>query len=304
MRFRITDVGAIEYPFEGTAQKIDAILEGLKEVPHTRTQFYDFCGWLFQQVSDTITSFPTDLIQDPQTIKLTLIFSGVSAGLVALFSIGEGLKGVLGMKYTKLADFIGRSAIAFLGAGLTLPALVFMMRTVSMVCQWLLSIGRGAVSGQVLFSSVLAEILNDGAINFVVAIFFMIVFCLFAMKALLDTGVRWYDMICNTIISPVAWCCLVTDSTKAFFDKWLSSTTGLFLTNLTYAFYLTVVCAIALGPWQVNTVGLFGRLLLIVGAFWRLIHPPGWLKNPGGEGGNALKYALRVFLMKGMKPKL
>ena len=67
--------------------------------------------------------------------------------------------------------------------------------------------------------------------------------------------------------------------------------------NLAYALYLTVITAVVMAPVEVNSgFSFLTRILLVIGAFWRLASPPAFIRSMEGSGstGEMLRTAMSV----------
>lgn len=265
--------------------KQDAIASAKEALKVMTDGYYDTISYLYKTMTEWITTVPIDLLSNDNAYKMQGLFMGYSVLMVIFLSIGEGFKALFGINYTKPATIFGRTFIAFIGAGLTMPAVIWLAKCMNIAVQMVLILGEKYLNGTNDLGAVLRDFSGSGTVNFIASLLFMLAFLFFIVKALFKVGIRWFDLLMNLVASPFAWAAYVTDGTSKHLANWLKGTGRLLLINLVYAFYVTVISTIVIAPGAIDSFGGFmGRLLLILGGLWRLSNPPGWIRGMDSNG--------------------
>lgn len=259
----------------------DPVIKGL----HAANEgYYEFIDWTFTNLTDMITTFPVALFNQPQIHRLQLVFMGYSVVMVTLMAMAEGFKAVMGASYTKLTTIIGRTIVAFIGAGLTVPAIIFLMNVLNMLVDAVIALSGVNVSGHE-FGQLFMMNENKGFTMFITSLLFMIGFFYFICQALFQVGRRWFDLLMNMVSSPFAWAAYTTNGTAGHLTRWLTSTGSMLITNLVQAFYIIVIATIVMLPTGTGSpIGWLARFLLVLGGLHRLANPPAWLRGLQGNG--------------------
>lgn len=260
----------------------DAIAKGWEKFTQ---EYYEFIGWAFTELTRLVTTVPTDLISNTNSYKMQAIFMGYSVLMMIFLTIAEGYKAIMGISYTKPATVFGRTFIALIGAGLTMPAVVWLIKCSNMAVQMVLILGETYFNGTNDVGSMLQDFSASGTANFFASVLFMIAFLYFIVHALFKVGIRWFDLLMNMVSSPFAWASYVTNGTSKHLSGWMSSTGKLILINLVYAFYVAVISVIVLAPGPVESMGGWtARMLLLLGGLYRLANPPAWIQGMDSSG--------------------
>lgn len=247
--------------------------------------YYEFIGWAFSELTRLVTTIPTDLIGNQNSIKMQAIFMGYGALMIVFLAIAEGYKAIMGINYTKPSVIFGRTFIALIGAGLTMPAVIWLIKCSNMAVQMVLYMGETYFNGSSDLGSLLRDFSASGVGNFFASILFMIVFLYFIVHALFKVGIRWFDLLMNMVGSPFAWASYVTNGTAKHLASWMAGTGKLILINLVYAFYVSVISVVIMGPGPVESFGGWvARMLLLVGGLYRLANPPAWIQSMDAQG--------------------
>lgn len=256
--------------------------------------YYEFISYAYTNLTKMVTTVPIDLLSNENAFKMQAIFMGYGVLMTIFLSIGEGFKAIFGLNYTKPSTIFGRTFLSLIGAGLTMPAVVWFVTCANIAVQMVLTLGETYFNGTNDLGSVMKDFSASGAVNFLASLLFMIAFMYFIVHALFKVGRRWFDLLMNMVASPFAWSAYVTDGTTKYLSGWMSSTGKLILINVVYAFYVVVISTIVMAPGDIESMGgWLARMLLILGGLWRLSNPPSWLQSMDVSGGRGLMPQLK-----------
>lgn len=284
-------------PAEFLQRHIDRTLEHYKETFHQWLRdtfvhpiekgidgYYDFVSWFYTQATELVTIFPLAVFGNPYVYKMQMAFTGYAVFMIVLLSMLEGLKAILGFSYTSFLTLIGRTVVSSIGMGLTIPAVLFLIK-----CSNLLVYSILRVSAQYTSNAHLGEAFRtlsyDGLVNFVASLLFLLACLYFILLALLRVGRRWFDLLMNLVISPLAWAAYVTNGTARYLSDWFRSTGRIILANIVYAFYVAVLSLVIMLPIRMDSVAdWLVKMLLVLGGLYRLANPPSWIRSLNGGG--------------------
>jgi hypothetical protein len=260
----------------------DAIAKGWDKFVN---EYYEFISWSFTELTKLVTTVPTDLLTSENSFKMQAIFMGYSVLMMIFLTIAEGYKAIMGISYTKPATIFGRTFIALIGAGMTMPAVVWLIKCSNMAVQMIAVLADTYFHNSTDLGGMLRDFSASGTANFIASALFMIAFLYFICHALFKVGVRWFDLLMNMVSSPFAWASYVTNGTSKHLSNWMTGTGKLILINIVYAFYVTVISVIVMAPGPVESFGGWvARMLLLVGGLYRLANPPSWIQNMDAQG--------------------
>lgn len=273
-------------PFYWTDKAFDSLMNHVTDAWHQGVnEYYEFMTWAFKELTKWVTTVPTDLVSSQNAYKMQAIFMGYSVLMMIFLSVAEGYKAIIGVSYTRISTIFGRTFVALIGAGMTMPAVIWLIKCADLAVQMIATLGETYFKGSNDLGAMLRDFSASGTGNFFASILFMITFFYFIAHALFKVGIRWFDLLMNMVASPFAWASYVTNGTAKYLANWMSSTGKLILINVVYAFYVTVISTIVLAPGPVESFGGWvARMLLLVGGLYRLANPPSWIQNMDAQG--------------------
>lgn len=273
---------------------LDGWWEGVKEDTHQWAtnvvdSYYEFISWAFKELTTLVTTVPIDLLSNDNAFKMQALFMGYGVLMMIFLAMAEGYKAIMGFSYTKPSAIFGRTFIALIGAGLTMPAVVWLVKCSNLAVEMVMVLGETYFNGTNDLGGMIREFSASGTVNFFGSLLFMVAFFYFIVHALFKVGIRWFNLLMNMVASPFAWASYVTNGTTKFLSQWMSSTGRLILINLVYAFYVVVISTIVMAPGEVESAGGWvARMLLILGGLYGLAHPPNWIRSMDVSGGQGL----------------
>lgn len=267
-------------------KKWASLLEKGKEAMKGLTDdYYDLIGETFSQMTKMVTTIPIELLDNPNVQKMQGLFIGYSVLMMVFLSIVEGYKALMGINYTRITTLFGRTFVALVGAGLTVPAVVWLVKCSNLAVEMILLLGESYFTGSNDVGSVLKDFSKSGGVNFIASVLFLIAFFYFIVQAMFKVGIRWFDLLMNVVASPFAWASYITNGTASHLASWFGKTGKLILINLVYAFYVIVISVLVIAPGAIESFGGWvGRMLLMIGGLYRLANPPAWIEAMDSKG--------------------
>lgn len=250
--------------------------------------YYGLIGDTFSAMTKMVTTIPVELLNNPGVHKMQGLFMGYSVLMMIFLSIIEGYKALIGVNYTRISTMFGRTFVALVGAGLTVPAVVWLVKCSNLAVEMILLLGETYFNGSSDIGTVLKDFSKSGGVNFAASLLFLVAFFYFIVQAMFKVGIRWFDLLMNVVTSPFAWASYLTNGTASHLASWMASTGKLILINMVYAFYVIVISVLIMAPGPVESFGGWtGRMLLLVGGLYRLANPPAWIAGMDTSGSMA-----------------
>lgn len=246
--------------------------------------WYHFIGTVFESVVDLILYTPITLISNAYVQKMWWIFVGITVGVLMVMCIVEAIRMVLGLSHSNFLQFLGRSVMAFLGMTFTLPTMTYGLDFVNRFVQYFMELSMGHVKTSQFVGESLSSVFANAGVGLFVSIIFLVLFLYYMFRVLLYYGRRWFDILVATVISPLAFGSMIFETTAHYFQQWWSHVVQLYMVQIVHAVYVGVLAAIVLAPSFVNdTITGFFKILLLIGALWRMSTPPRFVSAMSGS---------------------
>ena len=148
-------------------------------------------------------------------------------------------------------------------------------------------------------------------INLIALIGFDLLLISTLIPVLLKAGRRWFDLMLLVISTPLALCTWIFDQHRHWFNLWWKNVKQLSLIQLIHATFITFMAIVLFatrGLIEPNMILL--KILFIIGGFYRVANPPGFLKGFQDNGddvfsiGKSLKSHFTRIPLKGTVMKL
>lgn len=244
--------------------------------------WYRLLGEMYQLMVNTILYTPEVLVTNPETQRLWWIFVGVAMSVMSILTVIEGIRIVLGWSKANVMSMLGRTAVAFGALAFLLPGMTYGIHYLNKLVAWFMEIAHHGMEPNVYFSSMIGA--TVGGIDILASVIFFVLLLIYMFQILLYYGRRWFDIIVMAVISPLAFMSSIFDSTRHYFQKWLTHTTQLYMVQVVHAVYLTVIGLIVLAPATITGIDVgFIRILLLIGALWRMSKPPAFVQSMSGS---------------------
>ncbi|MEM4994980.1 hypothetical protein WKH56_20660 [Priestia sp. SB1] len=259
----------------------------------------EFLAWIYKTISSVILYTPLMLFNNDYFTDTTGIFMTISAGLVVILTIFEGIKRMCKKDSTGLKEIGMRVPVATVLAG----AAPWLFKKTFQFLNYISSIFINLSHKQMTNIKENPLIMWDG-LNTIALLGFDIVLLVMMFGVLMQNGRRWFDIICLGCLCPVALTAWVFKDHRHHFDTWFSNVKDLSFVHLYYAIFLFIIGMIMFGTPMYSLVTMptafLAKFLIIIGGLYRLKHPPKLFssKLESGVGINTmLKTVGNSFLM-------
>lgn len=265
--------------FNYVADKIRSIVDFFSNFKYNVVQYStDLLTWIYQFISSMVLHMPSYLFGSTWFKHTSLVFGGMSAGLVLIFSMMEGLKRMLPKKknVTDLLEMSKRLPFAVAAAGIAPFLFEQGFNLLNKLTNSIIKIGKEQMNHGILSMdmSSISGMEVFAYIGFDIALIAMMV------PVLLQNFRRWFDLIMLGVIAPVALSCWVFKEHRHYFHTWWGGVKKLSLVQLSYAVFLTVIGIFMFGvKAPENSMEMFLKLGIIIGGLWRMTEPPSILKK-------------------------
>lgn len=243
--------------------------------PHIDQHLYNLSMDLFAWVFKVLLLFlQTPPIFNVQYInQTTSSFSVISIGIVMLLTVYESLVQMLHKvskkTYTKFTDVLKRLPVAIAAAGVT----PFLFQEGFKIINKLTR-GISYLGGSFLKNNQMNGMINLSSIDILGMFLLDAVLIGVLIPVLLQNVRRWWDLFCLSAVSPLAFTAWIFDRHRHLFHQWWYSIKKMSLVQLVYATFMVLMSVFIYGTRYVS--GDFGliRLLIIIGALYRISNPP------------------------------
>ncbi|MFE8701006.1 hypothetical protein ACFYKX_10290 [Cytobacillus sp. FJAT-54145] len=231
--------------------------------------------WVFSIISKVIYT-PAFLFDNVFFKGMLLKFSALAGGMVGLLAMGEGLKRILGFKGSGIKEILGRFPLMMAVCGFAPFLFVKAIEGLNAATRFIFLMGNGMLQDA---SSTSGSWALDGLDSGTFLIFNGL-FVLLLVPFLLNHGRRWFQLLSLGILTPFAMLGFVFDSLRGFQQKWWTSMRDLYVVQLVYGVFVTLLSLIMFGmPFPMTPSGMFAKCLVTLGGLYSLAFPPSFVKN-------------------------
>ncbi|MGR5863305.1 hypothetical protein ACT7CY_28010 [Bacillus pacificus] len=260
----------------GISDAIDSIDLFIKNLPqHIYNGSVILLNEIFELVSNVLLKLPAFLFETTIIKDQTLVFFTISLILIMILCTINSIKMMLRKPHTPIRKILHRIPLALLltGAAPTLFAKGFS----------LLNLCSDAITGIGVSEIKAGELVLNGSlsvINLIALIGFDLLLISTLIPVLLKAGRRWFDLMLLVISTPLALCTWIFDQHRHWFNLWWKNVKQLSLIQLIHATFITFMAIVLFatrGLIEPNMILL--KILFIIGGFYRVANPPGFLKR-------------------------
>ncbi|AHJ87155.1 putative membrane protein [Bacillus phage BCP8-2] len=266
----------------------------------------DLMAWVYELCGDLILKTPLWLFSNEWFTNMTLLFSSVALGAVAVLTVIEAIKRMLsGVKDGKrpmvkapmeFKTIIKRWALV---AGLT-TVVPFLFQKTFQLLNYISDLLIG-MNGKTMATTALSE--TFGTLDIIALIAFDAVLIGTVIPVLWQNGRRFFDLLVLGITAPLALGAWVFDSKRHLFDQWFSSVKHLSMVQVYHSLFLLVLGWFIFGiPTPVDFTGTVIKLLVVIGGFARMQNPPRLIAKHLDQGGGIDEVVSKP--LKGSKKKI
>lgn len=212
--------------------------------------------------------------------EMVRLFSGLSISLVTLACMFEGFKRILGIDGTPIKQMIIRLPIMIAVCGFAPIGFVKAVEMMNEITTIIFKLGTGMLESSMPNSSLWEIALFGDVIETFGFILFILLYIALLIPMVLNHGRRWFSMISLGILTPFAMLGYVFESFKNFHQTWWTNLKGLFLVQIIYAVFATILSLVMFAlPFPATVEGVFAKLLVILGGLYTLAIPPPFVKR-------------------------
>lgn len=246
-----------------------------EHVANSITRWYSFVGTVYGEMTKFILHTPEVILNNPSIQHLWMIFVSVAISMLGVVCVVEALKAAIGKSKANFMGMLGRTAMGFTAVGFVLPIMTYAVKFINDFVAFLVNKAQGGMEPSVYFAQVMNSSFTSTTVNLFASTIFLALFLYYMFNILLFYGRRWFDIMVAAVVSPLAFGATVFDSTTHYFQKWWVNITNLYIVQIVHAVYVMVISSIILAPGIFNNAtDHFVRLLLLIGALWRMSSPP------------------------------
>jgi hypothetical protein len=271
----------------------------------------DLLTSIFHFLSKIILTTPMFIFNNSYLKNTSLTFALVSITLVTLFTVFESFMQMCKKDHTDFKKIIKRWAIVAGVSGFMPFAFETGFTYLNKLTNAITSMGMngGNPSGYIYNE-------QYGFFDTLILILFDLTAIALLIPVCLQTGKRWWDLMCLACISPLALSASIFDRHKHYFNTWWSKVKSLSLVQLVYAVFLLLMGIFIFSTQSVQG-GIFTlivKLLIVVGGLLRMANPPRIVSNMTGdkadifdqwdEGKGTLKDIYNTLTFKNFRPRV
>ena len=270
--------------FQSISTFLETINAAAKEdLLHPQNHMYELMVWIFKMVSRIIYT-PVFLFDNEFFHHLIRIFAGLSIGVVTIGSMVEGFKRVLGLSSSSFKKIIIRLPIMIAVCGFAPFGFVKAIEAMNGITNLIFTIGTN-ILGNSTHSDVWAFSLFSDHFETLGFFLFILLYIALLIPMMLNHGQRWFSLIALGILTPFAMLGYVFDSFKSLHHSWWTSLKGLFLVQIVYSVFVTILSLLMFAvPFPTTVDGIFAKLLVILGGLYMLAVPPPFVKSFFDQG--------------------
>lgn len=291
--------------------KIMSVLDWLNNLPMSIPKLTaDLLTSIFHFLSKIILQTPLFIFDNPYLKNTSLTFAIVSITIVTMLTMFEALMQMFKQNHTPFKTILKRYTIVS-GVSGFMPfvfesGFTYLNKLTNTISQ-IGSINGGNESGLIYGSM-------TGFFDTLIIILFDLTAIALLIPVCLQSGRRWWDLLCLSAISPLALSSWVFDRHQHYFSAWWRKVKSLSLVQLVYAVFILLM-GIFIFSTQTLQGGIFTltiKLLIVTGGLFRLSNPPRFVSSMTGEksdlfdsydeGKSALKDIYNTLTFKNFRP--
>jgi hypothetical protein len=268
---------------------IDWINHLPENLPHYSAQIL---ASVYEFLSGTILLTPLFLFNSTNSIDTVMKFSGVAILTTIILTMVEGIKRMFKKESTDIVKISKRFFLAITASGFSPFLFTSAFQIINMVTKGIASLGQSEISRFELFSSYnehlpLAFALPTTALDTFLLLAFDAIVVALLIPIVLQTGRRFWDLLCLSSMSPLALTAWVFDDYKHYTRIWWKNVKQLSMTQVVYASFICIM-----GIFMYSTrgmtegAGLLLKLVTIIGGLHRIANPPQFVKERMDQGQN------------------
>lgn len=265
-------------------QSIKTLFETLNEtaqqdLSHPINDMKQLMTWIYKTISMVVYT-PVFLFDNEFFHHLIRIFTSLSIGVITVGSMIEGFKRVLGLSGTPIKKIMTRLPIMVAICGFAPFGFIKAIEAMNGITRFIFNIGTNLLESTASYSNQWALISFGDIFETIGFLLFIILYVALLIPMMLYHGQRWFSMIALGILTPFAMLGYVFDSFESLHTSWWTSLKGLFLVQIVYSIFVTILSILMFAvPFPATMEGMFAKLLVILGGLYMLAVPPPFVKK-------------------------
>ncbi|MGG3890346.1 hypothetical protein [Metabacillus fastidiosus] len=276
--------------WEEIGNSISSIISWINHLPENMpTYTIQLLAKIYELLASTILYTPLFIFNNSIVKNTSLVFASLSILIVTTLTMIEGIKKMLKKQHTDIVKISKRYFLAIVGAGFSPFIFEKAFELINKLSKSITQIGSISISNFNAFSHGLVGTINMGFLETLYLLLFDIIVIALLIPIILQTGRRWWDLLCLASIAPLSLSAWVFDEHRHYFNKWWSHTKLLAQSQLIYSIYICLMGVFIFGTANINEgANLIGKLLVIAGGLTAMSNPPQFIKHKVDTGDDTL----------------
>lgn len=254
------------------------------EILQPQNNMKELMIWVYKMISMIIYT-PAFLFDNEFFQNMIRFFSGLSIGVVTIGSMIEGFKRVIGLSGTSIKQIMTRLPLMVAICGFAPIGFVKAVEAMNGITNTIFYIGTNVLGNTTTYPDMWEFNLFGDTFEAIGFFLFILLYIALLIPMMLHHGRRWFSMIALGVLTPFAMLGYVFDSFKSFHTSWWSTLKGLFLVQIVYSVFVTILSLLMFAvPFPTTIEGLFAKLLVILGGLYMLAIPPPFVRKFFDQG--------------------
>jgi hypothetical protein len=239
----------------------------------------DLLTSIYHFMSKIILQTPLFIFNNPYLKNTSLTFALISITIVTILTVFEAFMQMLKKEHTDFKKILKRWSIVAGISGFMPFAFESGFTFINKLTDAITKIGIDGSSTGYIYNSTM------GWFDTFIVILFDLTAIGLLIPVCLQSGKRWWDLLCLSCISPLALSSWVFDRHRHYFNAWWSKVKSLSLVQLVYAVFLLLM-GIFIFSTQSMQGGIFTlvvKLLIVTGGLIRMANPPQFVSKMTGD---------------------
>lgn len=244
--------------------------------------------WIYDTISTWVLCTPEWLISNDWFNEMSFKFTIISILLTAIITLVKILINICKNRKLDEIKTIKRFAIALSVSCLFPRIFEYSIKIVNKLTAAIINMTSDFFNNGADLS-ISNIILGNIFLNEIALILFLGIYLILCIPIALRAGVRWFEIISLSIISPLALSAYIFDDLKPYFNRWRNALKDRVLSQLVQAIFTLFIGLIIFStPTPTTFGGLITKLLVIGGGLWKMIFPPAFIASKLDTGKDAV----------------
>lgn len=230
--------------------------------------------------------FDNSLLKDA-----TLTFSSCSIIIVIVLTTMELMKKMIRKKHTDFKEICARWALAVIGSGFAPFLFKQTFQIINMLTKAITQIGAKEMASEGVMGC-----LKLSGFHTAMLLGFDIILIYLMIPIFLQNGRRFFDLMCLSLVTPLALTAWVFDDYRYLFDKWWNQLKTLGNVQLIYSVFICIMGIFIFGTRNIVTGGAFFlKVIVVIGGLYRLSNPPQFIQSKLDDGDDTIQTGMKMY---------